>query len=147
MRYIDVLSMAILKDMGLEVYDEELTENPYWKKLNSKNLKEDKTMKKLILKRYGLYNPTEVEYGDKILVTNQLDVKSLCDLWKWYFNLECYKKIPLYVLNEKDFNSMQQSNNLNIKNVYELFEEQGFDIKLLKNKDEVKSKWLLMRND
>lgn len=104
-------------------------------------------MKKLILKRYGLYNPTEVEYGDKILVTNQLDIKSLCDLWKRYFNLEYYKKIPLYVLNEKDFNSMQQSNNLNIKNVYELFEEQGFDVKLLKNKDEVKSKWLLMRND
>ena len=39
-------------------------------------------MKKLILKKIGLYNPTEVEYGEKILVTNQLDVKTLCDLWK-----------------------------------------------------------------
>lgn len=102
-------------------------------------------MKKLILKKIGLYNPTEVEYGEKILVTNQLDVKTLCDLWKWYFNLRCYDKIPLYVLNEKDFYSMLQRSLQTIKSVYELFEEQGFNVKLLKNKDEVESKWKLTR--
>ena len=102
-------------------------------------------MKKLILKKIGLYNPTEVEYGEKILVTNQLDVKTLCNLWRWYFNLKCYDKIPLYVLNEKDFYSMQQHGLRDAKSVYELFEEQGFDVKLLKNKDEVESKWELTR--
>ena len=90
-------------------------------------------MKKLILKRYGLHNPTEVEYGDKILVTNQLDIKSTCDLWKWYFGLRCYERIPLYVVSKRDYNSMEQRTLASVKSVKELFYEQGFDVVLLED--------------
>lgn len=100
-------------------------------------------MKKLILKRYGLYNPTEVEYGEKIIVTNQLDIKSTCDLWKWYFGLKCYEKIPLYIENERDYNSMEQKTLASVKSVKELFYENGFEIKLLKDKTESVSKFKL----
>lgn len=100
-------------------------------------------MKKLILKRYGLYNPTEVEYGEKIIVTNQLDIKSTCDLWKWYFGLKCYEKIPLYIENERDYNSMEQKRLASVKSVKELFYENGFEIKLLKDHTEIVSKFKL----
>lgn len=100
---------------------------------------------KLILKRIGLYNPTEVEYGNKILVTQGLDIESLTDLWKWYFNLKCFSKIALYVANKKDFNSMEQKTLTSVKSVKELFEEQGFDIKLLEDETEIVSDWKLYR--
>lgn len=102
-------------------------------------------MKKLILKRYGLHNPTEVEYGDKILVTNQLDIKSTCDLWKWYFGLRCYERIPLYVVSKRDYNSMGQRTLASVKSVKELFYEQGFDVVLLEHESEIVSDWKLYR--
>lgn len=101
--------------------------------------------KKLILKRYGLYNPTEVEYGEKILVTNQLDIKSTCDLWKWYFGLRCYERIPLYVENKRDYYSMEQKTLATVKSVKELFYENGFEAKLLEDKNEIISDWKLYR--
>lgn len=101
--------------------------------------------KKLILKRYGLYNPTEVEYGNKILVTNQLDIHTLCELWKWYFHLKCYEKIPLYVANMKDFSSMNQKTFTDTKSIKEIFEENGFEVKLLKDEKEIFSDWKIYR--
>lgn len=102
-------------------------------------------MKKLILKQYGLHNPTEIEYGDKILVTSQLDIKSTCDLWKWYFGLKCYEIIPLYIERERDYNSMEQRTLASTKSVKELFYEQGFDIRLLEHESEIVSDWKLYR--
>lgn len=102
---------------------------------------------KLILKSIGLHNPTEVEYGNKILVTQGLDIESLTDLWKWYFNLKCFSKITLYVANKKDFNSMKQKTLTSVKSVKELFEEQGFDVKLLEDEKEIVSDWKLYRKN
>ena len=41
--------------------------------------------KVLKLQRFGLITPTVVEYEGKILATNQLDVKSTCNLWRCHF--------------------------------------------------------------
>lgn len=100
--------------------------------------------KKLILKRIGLNNPTEVEYGSKILVTNELDIKSLCDLWKWYFHLEYYKKIDLY-MNERDFNAAKQRTFAGAKSVVELFFDNGFICKKLEPQDSYVSEWRIYR--
>lgn len=43
--------------------------------------------KKLYLRRIGLVTPTVVEYGNQILVTNQLDMEKTCNMWRWYFQL------------------------------------------------------------
>lgn len=101
--------------------------------------------KKLILKSFGLYNPTEVEYGNKILVTNQIDVKSTCELWKWYFGLRCYERISLYIKNKRDYNSMEQKTLASVKSVKELFYENGFEVKLLEDENEIVSDWKLYR--
>lgn len=85
---------------------------------------------KLILKRIGLKNPTEVHYGSKILVTNELDIQTLCNLWKWYFNLPPFGKIELYAYKE-DFYGMQQRIFAGVESVAELFFKNGFILKKL----------------
>lgn len=103
--------------------------------------------KKLILKRIGLNNPTEVEYGSKILVTNQLGVSELCKLWRRYFNLPEFKIIPLYVVNERDFYSMMRRTLPSVKSLNELFAECGFDLQLLENHRDIVSEWKLYRKE
>lgn len=100
---------------------------------------------KLILKRYGLHNPTMVECGEQILVTQGLDIETLCNTWRSYFGIKClwFGKIDLYVESEKDFNSMNQRTLKDSKSVKELFEEQGFVCKLLPYDEKYDSKWSL----
>lgn len=101
---------------------------------------------KLILRRYGLHNPTMVECGEQILVTQGLDIKTLCNTWRSYFGIKClcFGKIDLYIENEKDFNSMQQRTLKDSKSVKELFEEQGFVCKLLSYDEQYDSNWKLL---
>lgn len=99
---------------------------------------------KLILKRYGLMCPTEVHYEYKILVTNELDVKMTCDLWKWYFHLPPFGKIVLYT-DERNYNAMQQKPFAFMKSVAELFYDNGFILKKLEPSIEDNVDWCIIR--
>lgn len=61
----------------------------------------------LICKNFGLLTNTEVEDGGgRVLITNGLDVKSLVNLWRWYYCVSFWEKIELEV-SEELYKSMQ----------------------------------------
>lgn len=78
-------------------------------------------------KNFGLVNETEVSCNGRRLVTQWLDIKTLCDLWKWYFNVSPYEKISL-IVNKKLFYAAEQRPLISVKSVKELFKEQGVEL-------------------
>lgn len=82
----------------------------------------------LELESIGLLNPTTVRHEDKVLTTQGLDVKTLSDLWKWYFHIPPYCKIILEVPT-KLYYSMRQNTVASHKSVQELFMEQDIYIR------------------
>ena len=88
----------------------------------------------LELECIGLHNPTTVRHENRILTTQGLDIETLSNLWKWYFHIPSYYKIVLE-MSSRDFRATQQRSLPGIKNVQELFYEQGIVCK--EKKDEV----------
>jgi hypothetical protein len=79
---------------------------------------------KLICKNYGLINNTEVENEDgRVLITNGLDIKTLVDLWRWYYNIPFWEMIELEV-DEKLYNATQLKSG-NVYSVKSLFSMQN----------------------
>ena len=75
---------------------------------------------KLKCKNYGLINNTEVENEDgRVLITNGLEIKTLVDLWRWYYNIPFWETIELEV-DEKLYNATQLKSN-NVYSVKSLF--------------------------
>lgn len=78
-------------------------------------------------KQYGLIKPTEVEANNKILVTQELSIEQLSELWKWYYNIPPYE--PIYLAMPTSlYNSAHFRNYTSRKNVAELFYEQGIKV-------------------
>lgn len=78
-------------------------------------------------KNYGFVKETEVSHNGRRLVTKGLDIETLCDLWKWYFNIPPYEKISL-IVDKKLFYAAEQSPLSSVKSVKELFKEQGVEL-------------------
>ena len=79
---------------------------------------------KIKAEKIAYHNPTRVICNDKAIETQQLDIKTLCDLWKWYFNIPPFEKVEL-LCNTRLYNSLRQPLLSSSKSVIELFEEQG----------------------
>ena len=71
-------------------------------------------------------NPTRVICNNKILETQRLDIKTLCDLWKWYFEIPSFERVEL-VCDTRLYNSLREV--IVFKSVIDLFEEQGVYVK------------------
>ena len=71
-------------------------------------------------------NPTRVSCNGKVLETQRLDMKTLCDLWKWYFEIPPFEKVEL-VCDTRLYNSLKQRTSF--KSAVDLFEEQGVYVK------------------
>lgn len=72
-------------------------------------------------------NPTRVSCNGKVLETQGLGIKTLCDLWKWYFNIPPFEKVQL-LCDTRLYNSLKQPPISSIKSVIDLFYEQGIKV-------------------
>lgn len=100
--------------------------------------------KKLYLRRIGLINPTIVEYGSQILVTNQLDMEKTCNMWRWYFQLPAFGDIDLY-MTRRDFVVTEQKTLASCKSVKEIFWDYGFICKQMTEEEENSGEWCVVR--
>lgn len=98
----------------------------------------------LKLQSVGLINPTVVEYEGKILATNQLDVKSTCNLWRCHFGFYPTEKVDI-VMTEKQFSAIQQKTLSSVKSVYELLYERNFIPRVFEPTEEP-AEWGMYRN-
>lgn len=73
------------------------------------------------------HNPTRVSCNCKILETQRLDIKTMCDLWKWYFEIPPFEKVEL-VCNTRLYNSLKQPPLSSFKSFIDLFKEQGINV-------------------
>lgn len=48
-------------------------------------------------KNFGFTKETEVSFKGRRLVTQGLDIRTLCRLWRWYYNIPPFEKIFLAV--------------------------------------------------
>lgn len=101
--------------------------------------------KVLKLQRVGLMTPTVVEYGGKVLATNQMDIESTCNLWRCHFGFYPTEKIDL-AMTKKEFSVIQQKTLSSVKSVYDLFYEQNFIPRVFESKEEV-SEWGMYRTN
>ena len=107
--------------------------------------------KKLYLRRIGLLTPTVVEYGNQILVTNQLDMEKTCNMWRWYFQLPAFGNIDLYmtrhdfVVTRHDFVFTEQKTLASCKSVKEIFRDYGFICKQMTEEEENSGEWCVVR--
>lgn len=87
-------------------------------------------MKEFIIEceRLGIVTPTKVKHNDIALVTQRLNINTLCELWKWYFNIPPFEKIVL-IVDKRLYNSMQQRSLSNMKTANELFYENGIEVR------------------
>lgn len=76
---------------------------------------------------FGFTKETEVSYKNRRLVTQGLDIETLCTLWRWYYNIPPFEKIQL-VVTKKLSSASGQSTFISSKNVKELFEQEGVEI-------------------
>lgn len=100
--------------------------------------------KKLYLRRIGLVTPTVVEYGNQILVTNQLDMEKTCNMWRWYFHLPAFGNIDLY-MTRRDFVVTEQKTLASCKSVKEIFWDYGFICKQMTEEEENSGEWRVVR--
>ena len=84
-------------------------------------------MLKIKARTIAYHNPTRVECNGKTLETQRLDIKTLCELWKWYFEISPFEKVEL-VCNTRLYNSLKQTPLSSSKSMIELFEEQGIKV-------------------
>ena len=100
--------------------------------------------KKLYLRRIGLNTPTVVEYGSRILVTNQLDIEKTCNMWRWYFQLPSFGNIDLY-MTRRDFVVTEQKTLASCKSVKEFLRDYGFICKQMTEEEENSGEWCVVR--
>lgn len=78
-------------------------------------------------KNYGLMKETEVSFDGRRLVTQGLDIQTLCRLWRWYYNIPPFEKIFLAVPKRLLWVTEQRTL-ASSKSIKELFEEQGVEM-------------------
>ena len=78
-------------------------------------------------KNFGFVKETEVSFEGRRLVTQGLDIETLCALWRWYYHIPMFEKIPLTVP-KRLYEALQQRPLASSKSVKELFEEQGVEL-------------------
>ena len=78
-------------------------------------------------KNFGFVKETEVSFEGRRLVTQGLDIETLCALWRWYYHISAFEKIPLTVP-QRLYEALQQRPLASSKSVKELFEEQGVEL-------------------
>lgn len=81
------------------------------------------------LEKIGLHNPTRVKYNGKVLETQGLPLKDLCDLWKWYYCCPPFDKIYLVTNDNRLYMSLRQRTLASQKSIIDLFAEQGVYVK------------------
>lgn len=85
-------------------------------------------------KNFGLLTNTEVEdFEGRVLVTNGLDIQSLVNLWRWYYNVSFWEKIELQVSEELYKSMMSKPLCEWCRSVEELFYDNGVVIKEIVN--------------
>lgn len=83
-------------------------------------------MLKIKAERIGLHTPTRVVCNCKVLETQGLDLKTLCDLWKWYFKIPPFEKVELEC-ETRIYRSLWQNPLGSFKSMIDLFAEQGIN--------------------
>lgn len=78
-------------------------------------------------KNYGLMKETEVSFDGRRLVTQGLDIQTLCRLWRWYYNIPPFEKIFLAVP-KRLFSVSEQRTLASSKSVKELFKKEGVEM-------------------
>ena len=89
---------------------------------------------RIICNSIGLHRETDVISNKRRLVTQDLPIKQLCDLWRWYYNISPFEKVELVFSVDKDYNAIHQKTLASSKSVKEMLEEEGF---ICKKFDEV----------
>lgn len=84
-------------------------------------------MLKIKAEKIAYCNPTRVVCNNKVLETQQLDIKTLCDLWKWYFQIPPFEKVEL-ICETRLYNSLRQRTLSSTKSIIDLFGEQGIKV-------------------
>lgn len=78
-------------------------------------------------KNFGFMRETEVSFKERRLVTQGLDIETLCSLWRWYYYIPPFEKI-LLVVPKRLFWATEQKTLASNKSVKELFKEQGVEM-------------------
>ena len=81
------------------------------------------------LEKIGLHNPTRVKCDGRVLETQMLSIKDLCDLWKWYYCYPPFDKIYLVTNDDRLYMSLKQRTFASQKSIIDLFAEQGVYVK------------------
>lgn len=90
------------------------------------------------LEKIGLHNPTRVNYKGRVLETQGLSIKDLCDLWKWYYCCPPFDKIYLVTNDDRLYMSLRQRTFASQKSLIDLFAEQGVYVKKRSEMNDVK---------
>ena len=90
------------------------------------------------LEKIGLFNPTRVKCNDRVLETQRLSIKDLCDLWKWYYCCPPFDKIYLVTNDDNLYMSLRQGALASQKSLIDLFAEQGVYVKKRSEMNNVK---------
>ena len=90
------------------------------------------------LEKFGLRNPTRVKCNGKVLETQGLPLKDLCDLWKWYYCCPPFDKIYLVTNEDRLYMSLRQRIFASQKSIIELLAEQGVYVKKRSEMNNVK---------
>lgn len=84
-------------------------------------------MLKIKAEKIGMHNPTRVICNNKVLETQGLDLKTLCELWKWYFNIPPFEKVMLEC-ETRLYHALEQFPLSSPKPMIDLFAEQGIKV-------------------
>ena len=84
-------------------------------------------MLKIKAEKIAYCNTTRVVCNNKVLETQQLNIKTLCDLWKWYFQIPPFEKVEL-ICETRLYNSLRQPTLSSTKSIIDLFREQGIKV-------------------
>ncbi len=88
-------------------------------------------MLKIKAERIGIHSSTRVICNDKVLETQGLDLKTLCELWKWYFKIAPFEKVELEC-ETRLYHSLWQHPLGHFKSMIDLFAEQGIKVVKIK---------------
>lgn len=86
-------------------------------------------MLKIKAETIGFSNPTRVVCNNRVLETQGLDLETLCDLWKWYFNIPPYAEVQL-LCNQRLYFTLRQHSLSSNKSWISLFLEQGIKVEV-----------------
>ena len=90
------------------------------------------------LEKLGWLNPTRVKCNNRVLETQRLSIKDLCNLWKWYYCCPPFDKIYLVTNDDRLYMSLRQIIFASQKSLIDLFAEQGVYVKKRSETNNVK---------